>query len=73
VEIQPPGQGGGTFSGDRTDGYYVRWLEYNPGTSPFFRNTIASSQSEVMAKLDAYVKKVLEAEWKKMRSYTIEF
>jgi hypothetical protein len=73
VEIQPPGQGGGTFSGDRTDGYYVRWLEYNPGTSPFFRNTIASSQSEVMAKLDAYVKKVLEAEWKKMRSYTIDF
>jgi hypothetical protein len=72
VEIQPVGQGGGTFSGDRTDGYYVRWLEYKPGTKPFFRTTITATKGEVMAKLDAYVQKVLRDEWKKMRSYQIE-
>jgi hypothetical protein len=72
VEIQPRGGKNGVFSGDRTDGYYVRFLEYNPGTSPFFRNTIMATDAEVMRKLESYVQKVLNDEWKKMRSYQIE-
>ena len=73
VEIQPKGQGEGTFSGDRTDGYYVRWLEYNPGYKPFWRSTLQASEAEVMQRLEAYVQKVLREEWKKMRSYTIDW
>ena len=73
VEIQPKGQGEGTFSGDRTDGYYVRWLEYRPGLAPFWRNTITATEGEIMQRLEKYVQKVLKEEWKRMRSYTIDF
>ena len=59
VEIQPRGKGGGVFTGDRTDGWYARFLEYNPGNKPFLRPAVLANRDRILRQLQAYVERQL--------------
>lgn len=73
VEVQPAGKGKGVFSGERTDGWYARFLEYNPGSKPFIRPAILENEGKVKQRLEAFVKKMLDKEYKKFQSYQINW
>ena len=60
VEIQPKGKGQGVFSGDRTDGWYAAFLEYNPGNKPFMRPAVLANRDRILRQLEAYVERQLK-------------
>lgn len=60
VEIQPVGKGRGVFTGDRTDGWYAYFLEYNPGSRPFMRPAILANQDKIYRKLLAFIDRKLK-------------
>lgn len=59
VEIQPRGKGTGVFTGDRTDGWYARFLEYNPGNKPFLRPAVIANRDRILRQLQSYVERQL--------------
>lgn len=59
VAIQPRGGGRGIFAGNKTDGWYARFVEYGPRKRPFIRPAVMEGGPVVVSRMKVFVKEVM--------------